>query len=52
VIWGEPVAERKAGKNRMHHDVVGDTAALLALGATLLRAEDGNELCCFAPDED
>ena len=24
----------------MHHDVVGDTAALLALGATLVRARD------------
>jgi hypothetical protein len=73
VIWVNPVAERKTVKNRMHHDVVGDTAALLALGATLLRAKDdvprsdrdagpiswdvladpeGNEFCCFAPDED
>jgi hypothetical protein len=40
MIWVNPVAECKAGKNRMHHDVVGDTAALVALGATLIRARD------------
>jgi hypothetical protein len=27
VIWVNPAAERKAGKHRMHHHVVGDTAA-------------------------
>jgi hypothetical protein len=47
----------------MHHDVVGDTDALLAAGATLLRRRggdigwdvladpEGNEFCCFAPDD-
>ncbi|MGY1636778.1 VOC family protein [Geodermatophilus sp. SYSU D00742] len=61
VIWVNPVPESKAVKNRMHLDVVGDTAALLAAGATLVRAQDdevawdvladpeGNEFCCFAP---
>ena len=39
-LWVNRVAERRAAKNRMHHDVVGDTAALLALGATLVRARD------------
>jgi Glyoxalase-like domain len=61
-IWVNPVPEPKAVKNRMHHDVDGDTAALLALGATLVRRRDeeirwdvladpeGNEFCVFAPD--
>ena len=40
MIWVNPVPEPKTVKNRMHHDVVGDTAALLALGATLVRARD------------
>jgi Glyoxalase-like domain len=47
-------------KNRMHLDVVGDTAELLGLGATLVRVRDeeidwdiladpeGNEFCVFA----
>jgi hypothetical protein len=39
-MWVNPVAERTTVKNRMHHDVVGDTAALLALGATLVRRRD------------
>jgi len=39
-IWVNRVTEPRTGKNRVHHDVVGDTAALLALGATLLRARD------------
>ena len=39
-MWVNPVAEPKTVKNRMHHDVVGDTAALLALGATLVRPRD------------
>jgi hypothetical protein len=40
VIWVNPVAEEKAGKNRMHHDVLGDTATLLAHGARLVRGSD------------
>jgi Glyoxalase-like domain len=40
LIWVVPVPEPKAVKNRMHLDVVGDTTALLASGATLLRARD------------
>jgi len=51
-------------KDRMHHDVVGGTAALLALGATLVRERDeeinwdvladpeGNEFCVFAPEDE
>jgi hypothetical protein len=61
LIWLNPVPEVKTVKNRMHLDVVGDRAELLALGATLVRAEDedirwdiladpeGNEFCVFAP---
>jgi hypothetical protein len=61
LIWIVPVPEPKTVKNRMHLDVVGDSAALQAAGATLLRAQDddidwdvladpeGNEFCCFAP---
>ncbi|SFK87476.1 VOC family protein [Geodermatophilus ruber] len=61
LIWFNPVTEAKTVKNRMHLDVVGDTAALLAAGATLLRARDGevdwdvladpegNEFCVFSP---
>lgn len=51
-----PVPEPKTGKNRVHLDVVGDTAEILARGATLL-AElprwnvladiEGNEFCVF-----
>ncbi|WP_232806956.1 VOC family protein [Geodermatophilus chilensis] len=37
LIWVNPVTELKTVKNRMHLDVVGDTAALQAAGATLLR---------------
>jgi hypothetical protein len=60
-IWVNPVPEPKDVKNRMHHDVDGDTAALLALGATLVRRRDGdirwdvladpegNEFCVFPP---
>lgn len=40
LIWVVPVPEGKTVKNRMHHDVVGDTEALLAHGATLVRRRD------------
>ena len=62
MIWFNPVPEPKTVKNRLHFDVDGDTAALLAAGATLVRARDGdirwdiladpegNEFCCFARD--
>jgi hypothetical protein len=62
LIWFNAVPEKKAVKNRMHIDVVGITAEILAVGATLLRAKDnvdiehdvcadpeGNEFCVFAP---
>jgi hypothetical protein len=61
LIWLNPVAEPKTVKNRMHLDVVGNRAELLALGATLVREKDddiewdiladpeGNEFCVFAP---
>jgi hypothetical protein len=61
-IWVNPVPEAKTVKNRVHHDVVGDTEALLASGATLVRRRDdevdwdvladpeGNEFCVFAPE--
>ncbi|MCZ2803976.1 VOC family protein [Modestobacter sp. VKM Ac-2983] len=39
-IWVVPVPEGKTVKNRMHHDVVGDTEALLAHGAALVRRRD------------
>ena len=45
-MWIVPVPEPKTVKNRMHIDVVGDTDALLAAGATLLRARDAG------PDDD
>ena len=40
LIWVVPVPEEKTVKNRIHLDVVGDSAALQAAGATLLRASD------------
>ena len=46
LMWIVPVPEPKTVKNRMHIDVVGDTDALLAAGATLLRARDAG------PDDD
>jgi hypothetical protein len=46
LMWIVPVPEAKTVKNRMHVDVVGDTRALLAAGATLLRAKDAG------PDDD
>jgi hypothetical protein len=62
LIWINPVPEPKTVKNRLHLDVVGDTAELLALGAVLLRRHgddiewdiladpEGNEFCVFTPD--
>ena len=61
LIWLNPVPERKTVKNRMHLDVFGDPAELVALGATLIRARggdiewevmadpEGNEFCVFTP---
>jgi hypothetical protein len=61
LIWINPVPEAKTVKNRMHLDVYGDTAELLALGATLVRRRggdiewdvladpEGNEFCVFTP---
>ena len=58
------VPEPKRAKNRVHWDVWGNASALVAAGATLLRAHDteigwdvladpeGNEFCVFAPAED
>jgi hypothetical protein len=58
IVFG-PVSEPKTVKNRIHWDVYGDTAELLAAGATLLRRKDteirwdvladpeGNEFCVF-----
>ncbi|MGY1802711.1 VOC family protein [Blastococcus sp. SYSU D00922] len=40
LMWIVPVPEFKMVKNRMHHDVLGDTQALLALGATMVRPRD------------
>jgi catechol 2,3-dioxygenase-like lactoylglutathione lyase family enzyme len=56
------VPEPKVVKNRVHWDVLGTTAELLAVGATLVRRRDdeiswdllqdpeGNEFCVFAPE--
>ncbi|WP_103354997.1 VOC family protein [Amycolatopsis sp. CA-128772] len=61
LIWLNPVPERKTVKNRMHVDVFGDPAELVAMGATLLREPggdtdwavladpEGNEFCVFTP---
>jgi Glyoxalase-like domain len=40
LMWIVPVPEQKVFKNRVHFDVVGDTEALLAAGATMLRPRD------------
>jgi hypothetical protein len=62
LMWIVPVPEQKTVKNRMHFDVVGDTAALLAAGARPVRMQDdaiewnvladpeGNEFCVFSPE--
>ncbi len=53
-----PVPEPKAGKNRLHWDVWGDTGELIEAGATVLSHDDdttwdvladpeGNEFCVF-----
>ena len=53
------VPEPKTGKNRVHLDVVGDVAAIVAHGATVLAEQprwtvladpEGNEFCAFPPD--
>jgi hypothetical protein len=58
----QPVPEPKTVKNRIHWDVVGVTAEVVAAGARLLRARDediawdiladpeGNEFCVFRPE--
>jgi hypothetical protein len=59
-LWINPVPEPKTAKNRLHVDLYGDTAELLAAGAALLRANvgsgwdvladpEGNEFCVFPP---
>jgi hypothetical protein len=40
LIWVVPVPESKIMKNRMHFDVFGDSEALIARGATMLRRRD------------
>ncbi len=42
LMWIVPVPEPKIVKNRMHFDVLGDTQALLAAGATLVRPRDAD----------
>jgi hypothetical protein len=42
LMWIVPVSEPRTVKNRMHHDVLGDTQALLGLGATLVRLRDAD----------
>jgi hypothetical protein len=40
LMWIVPVPEPKTVKNRMHFDVLGDTSALLAAGARMVRLRD------------
>ena len=60
-IWINPVPEPKTVKNRLHLDVIGDSAALQAAGATLLHRfteegttwdvladPEGNEFCVLS----
>ena len=42
LMWIIAVPEPKMVKNRMHHDVIGDTQALLTMGATLVRMRDAD----------
>ena len=63
LIWIIPVPEPKTVKNRMHMDIYGDTQAIVAAGATLVRARggdtqwdvladpEGNEFCVFAESQ-
>jgi hypothetical protein len=53
-----PVPEPKSAKNRVHLDVVGDVAEIVARGATVLAEQprwtvmadvEGNEFCVFPP---
>ena len=53
-----PVPESKSAKNRVHLDVVGDVAEIVARGATVLAEQprwtvladvEGNEFCVFPP---
>ncbi|HEX2131716.1 MAG TPA: VOC family protein [Actinophytocola sp.] len=60
-FWIVPVPEPKSVKNRMHLDVWGSVEELVELGATVVRARDGeidwdvladpegNEFCVFTP---
>ena len=62
LLWIVPVPEPKTVKNRMHFDVLGDSAALMTAGARPVRMRDGeiewdvladpegNEFCVFAPE--
>ena len=42
LMWIVPVPEPKTVKNRMHFDVLGDTAALLTAGARMVRQRDAD----------
>lgn len=57
-VWFCQVPEAKAGKNRVHIDVYGDSAALTRRGATVVAVHpnwtvmtdpEGNEFCVFPP---
>ena len=60
-VWINPVPERRSVKQRIHWDVLGDTAGLLGSGASLLRSRrdvqvwdvladpEGNVFCVFPP---
>jgi hypothetical protein len=59
-LWVNPVPEPKTAKNRLHMDLYGDTAEILAAGAELLPENvgsgwdvladpEGNEFCVFPP---
>ncbi|HEV7723122.1 MAG TPA: VOC family protein [Iamia sp.] len=62
LIWKfVPVDDERVGENRVHWDLDGDVDTLVAAGATVVRAEDGdihwtimhdpdgNVFCCFRP---
>jgi len=61
-LWVNPVPEPKTAKNRVHVDLYGDTAQILAAGAVLQRPDEGNgwdvladpegnEFCVFPPPD-